>query len=152
MAPPPRLFPKDEELGKRDDDHRPGTTGLRGAVWQKRQLPHGPYRRTVKRAAVIVLALVALFYFFKNMPTDLKNPTPRPSYDHSGVRYPPTSQKSIVTDGDEGGTQTSSHHFNGPIKFYNLAVSLREALKAMGTGKINKNVVCLYDSFPNSVN
>lgn len=150
MPPAPQLFPRDEELGKRDDDHRPGRRGSRGAIWQQRQLPRGPYRRTMKRIVVLALALIGLYFFFKNMPTDLKNPTARPRFDHSGGRYsqsdnsrplPPTTQDPIPKNGREASTQVSSHSFNGPIKFYELAVSLREASKKIGLGMTNRNVV-----------
>src|SRR3954447_23475400 len=82
MPLPPRLFPGDEELGKRDDDHKPGKKSNLGIPWQHRRLSQGPHRRTLKRAALGFIALVALYYFFKNMPTDLENPSHRPQYNH----------------------------------------------------------------------
>jgi hypothetical protein len=148
MALPPRLYAGDEELGKRDDDHKPGTKRPLGAAWQQRQLPHAPLRRTVKRMALAILALIVLYYFFKNMPTDLTNPRPRPHYDHSGGRHspvggstapPPTQNPTPGLEPQETAEQPQ-HNYNGPIRFYELAASLRLATKKISSDG-NKNVV-----------
>jgi hypothetical protein len=147
----PRLFPGDEELGKRDDDHKPGMRSPLDRVWQQRRLRQGPHRRTMRRVALGMLALIGLYYFFKNMPIDLENPRPRPNYDHSegpgapisGSRAPPPgNQGSIPKAGDTEGTVKSQHYFNGPIKFYQLAVSLHTVSRTKGSESINQNVVC----------
>jgi len=150
MPLPPRLFPGDEELGKRDDDHKPGTKNTLGHVWRQRRLPHGPPRRSMKRAALVVLALVALFYFFKNMPTDLRNPRPRPYYGDppgkssaiAGSRRPPSvSEGATPSHGHEETAEKPQHDYNGPIKFYQLASSLHAFAKSKGPERINRNVV-----------
>lgn len=151
MPLPPRLFPGDEELGKRDDDHRPGRKRSLGMNWQQRQASWGPHRRTMRRMALAIVALLALYYFFKNMPTDLENPRPRPNYDHSGTQiYPtqssnqpaPVTQGSATSDQVEGHTEQLQHNFNGPIKFYNLATSLQTGGRHKGSETSNRNVVC----------
>lgn len=150
MPLPLRPYPGDEELGKRDDDHKRGTRHPLGAPWQQRQLPHAPLRRTVKRMALAILAVVGLYYFFKNMPTDLTNPRPRPHYDHSGGQRPPVGGSAIPPPSqnptpslalDETAEQPQ-HYYNGPIKFYELAASLRMVTKKISSGVGNKNVVC----------
>lgn len=153
MPPPPRIFAGDVELGKRDDDHRPGTTSSFRMAWQHRQVPNGLPRRTVKRIAIALLALVALYYFFRNMPTDLHNPRPRPSYDHSGPPRPPkppmgppkpsppASKGDAPSNEREKHTEQSQHYFNGPIKFYELATSLTTTGRYRGIAS-SKNVVC----------
>ena len=140
----PRLFPGDEELGKRDDDHRPGTKSPLGMAWQQRRIPHGPPRRSLKRAAMVVIVLIAAYYFFKNMPTDLKIPRARPHYDHSpgqssltaGARGPPSDQGPM-----EEAKEKSQYYFNGPIKFYQLASSLHDVSNTKGSELVNQNVV-----------
>jgi hypothetical protein len=100
-----------------------------------------------------VFALVGLYYFFKNMPTDLQNPRPRPHYDRpgdedtsvSGSRLPKVDQGSVSGPGNEESTKAPQHYFNGPIKFFQLASSLhamsRDPLLA------DRVVVC-FSEFP----
>jgi hypothetical protein len=141
MPLPPRLFPGDEELGKRDDDHKPGTKSPLGIAWQ--------HRRNMKRVALGLVALICLYYFFKNMPSDLENPRPRPHYDHNlaqsgptvGSGPPPPVQGSMQKSGLEGAAEISQHYFNGPIKFYQLAMTLHAVSKTKGSDLVNRNVV-----------
>lgn len=150
MALPPRLFTGDEELGKKDDDHKPGRKSSLSAVWQQRRLSHGPHRRTLKRIALGALALIVVYYFFKNMPTDLENPRIRPHYDHSPQETTqgtgskpatPANQGSMPKPGHEETTAVSPHYFNGPIKFYQLASTLHAVSRTKGSDLINRNVV-----------
>ncbi|EKD21620.1 uncharacterized protein L3040_004844 [Drepanopeziza brunnea f. sp. 'multigermtubi'] len=145
----PRLFPGDVELGKRDDDHKPGGKSQLGLAWQHRRIPNTPLRRSMKRMVLGVLALIALYYFFRNMPTDLENPRKRPSYVHAAGPYAPSSKELPVSKAtaSEGGqsntTDVPLHDFNGPIKFYNLASTLHGAdiLGSKGYEQINSNVL-----------
>lgn len=152
MPLPPRLFPGDVELGKRDDDHRPGSKSSLSMAWQQHQLLHSPHRRTMKRLALAIIALVVLYYFFKNMPTDLKSPRTRPHYDHSGgqqspigsSKTPPPRDQDPTSDSERERTADQSlHHYSGPIKFYELAASLHGVVKNKGPPSTNKNVVCV---------
>lgn len=158
---PPRLFPGDEELGKRDDDHRPGSrsgVGL-GIAWQQRQIPHRPHRRTLKKIALGMLAVIAFYYFFKNMPTDLENARKRPSYAHSPntkSRPPsnlqshpglPKNHNAAPKPGQKDTAEVPQHDFNGPIKFYHLASSLHAVSRTRGSELINNNVVCCFCSW-----
>lgn len=147
MPLPPRLFPEDEELGKRDDDHKRRAKSPMGLAWQHRRLSHGPHRRTLKRLTLGILGLIAFYYFFKNMPTDLENPRPRPNYGPpSGPNAPPpkpplVNQDSTSKSGYGGTTESVAHDFNGPIKFYHLASTLHAVSKMRGSELINQNVV-----------
>ena len=69
MPLPPRLFPGDEELGKKDDDHKPGMKN--SMAWKPRiAMPHVQIqKRTVKRVFWGVVVLVAVYFFVKNIPT-----------------------------------------------------------------------------------
>ena len=147
MAPPQRLFPGDAELAKRDDDHRPAGRKSLGIAWQHRRIPHGPRRRTLQRVAYGIAALIVLYYFFKNMPTDLENPRQRPNYGlPAGTVVPPSkpSAHSSTSMPGQAVAEVSVHDFNGPIKFLHLAASLRAVSKTRGGELINDNVVCLW--------
>lgn len=148
----PRLFDGDEELGKRDDDHRPGgKKNPLGLAWQHRRIPvvHGPHRRTLKKMAWGILAFVALYYFFKNMPTDLEQPRARPNFARPSeelyMRQPARSSPPAYASkpSKEETPPAPIHDFNGPIKFYELASSLHAVARAKGSELINANVVRL---------
>ncbi len=148
MPHPPRLFPGDVELGKRDDDHKPGSKRPLSATW-----PHHRvfWRRSNRKIVVGLVLLVALYYFFKNMPTDLGPRTSRPDYDHkSAVQRPsrwPNSQ--AAKHGESGGSSQpgtadsnlaepeTKHSFNGPIKFYELAATLVAIAKNTKSGGLD---------------
>lgn len=142
---PSRLFPGDRELGKKDDDHKPGTKSPLGNIWQHRR---APLRRNWKRLLIIAVSLIGLFYFFKNMPTDLQNPRARPNYGHpSGKGYgsktsTPSQHGSIPKAGKDEQAEVPQHYFNGPIKFYQLASTLRALSSTRGSDPANRNVVC----------
>ncbi|RDL30461.1 Uncharacterized protein BP5553_10339 [Venustampulla echinocandica] len=158
MPLPPRLFPGDVELGKRDDDHRPGTKitnplglGL-GLLWEPRRLPHAPHRRSIRRFALGVLALIALYYFFNNIPTDLGPPRKRPYYnppDSGPTPALPTGLKTSSAEPphkhkqeqEEDGVEILRRNFNGPIKFYKLASSLRAAPTARPADLYNRDIL-----------
>jgi hypothetical protein len=149
MPLPPRLFPGDEELGKRDDDHKRGGKSPLGLAWHQRRLPHGPHRRSLKRLALGILGLIVVYYFFKNMPKDLENPRQRPNYGlPSGPnappqKPPPVNRDSRIKSGDGGTAESVAHDFNGPIKFYHLASTLHAVSKTRGSELINHNVVSI---------
>src|SRR5271170_4421934 len=80
MPHPPRLFPGDVELGKRDDDHKPGSKSLLAAAWSHHRIF---LRRSYRKIVVGLVLLVGIYYFFKNMPTDLGPRTSRQNYDRT---------------------------------------------------------------------
>ncbi|KAG0652963.1 hypothetical protein D0Z07_0477 [Hyphodiscus hymeniophilus] len=147
MPLPPRLFPGDEELGKKDDDHKPGARTPLGISWQHRRIAYGPHKRNLKRAALGLVVLIFLYYFFKNMPTDLENPRPRLRYDQSAgsgsaARSGTTpAQGSNQKAGLEEVADISQHYFNGPIKFYQLATTLHAASRTKGSESVNQNIL-----------
>lgn len=77
MPPPQRLFHGDEDLAKKDDDHKPGAS--RSMLWRQRTIPH-VQRRLAKRVAVGVVTLIAFYFFFKNMPTVRYDLSPAMTY------------------------------------------------------------------------
>jgi hypothetical protein len=155
MPLPARLFPGDEELGKRDDDHRPGgKKNPLGLVWQHKRISaaQGLHRRTLKRLLLGLLGLVAVYYFFKNMPTDVENHSHRPQYipntGKTGTQPPPESPPQSQTPGAKPAEKSVAplHDFNGPIKFYELAATLHSVFSTSGSDLINPNVVCTLNS------
>ncbi|KAN0096443.1 hypothetical protein V8E51_015248 [Hyaloscypha variabilis] len=139
MPLPPRLLSGDEELGKKDDDHRRGSRTPVGLAWHYRRIPHGLHRRTLKRLAWAILAFVVLYYFFKNMPTDLENPRQRPNYGFpAGPNAPPPK---FALAGQGRIVESAAHDFNGPIKFFHLASTLHAVSKTRGSELINHNVL-----------
>lgn len=66
MPPPSRLFAGNEDMSKKDDDHKPGTRS--SMLWRQRTIPH-VQRRLAKRVVLAIVTLIAFYYFFKNMPT-----------------------------------------------------------------------------------
>lgn len=127
-----RAFAADEELGKKDDDHRPaGRTGAPSLLpaWK------APRRRR------IVLALVGfylLYLFFKNMPTDLRPAVERYNPELARLRQKGgTLQSSLgsmpqgvnphqpppIQEDDE--KNNDKYYYEGKIRFFTLARSLR---------------------------
>lgn len=131
---PPRLFAGDEELGKKDDDHIPNMKSPFGTWQSSRRAPH---RRSMKRLAIVGVVVILLYYFFKNMPTDLENPRRRPSYTHGDSGSAPASSSSKKGQLAPGEAQD----FEGPIKFYKLAATLHALIKVNGDESRNDNVV-----------
>lgn len=155
MPLPPKLFQGDMELGKRDDDHKPGQRTPIGLAWKHRR-PH-VQRRSIKKIMLGLLVGIGLYYFYKNMPTDLKNPRQRPHYTQSGGAparagwkgtdglKASSSQLNPNEDSKSAGdelTDVPEHDFNGPIGFHRLASTLYGMAKVKGSDLVNKNVVC----------
>jgi hypothetical protein len=153
----PRLFVGDEELGKRDDEYKPGKKASLGLanLWQQKRAHHGPPRRSLKRVGILLLGVFAIYLFIHNIPTDLKPPRPRPSYieNIAGEKTPSSSPakkgppKKSPASGYSGTSKPRKeeelvpHDFSGPIKFYDLAVSLHAAAATQGAALMNRNVV-----------
>ena len=76
------------------------------------------------------------------MPTDLRNPRPRPRYDRSGGRQVKKPPANLGFKGEGKDGEDAVHYFNGPIKFYDLAATLRDVPRARDGDPSNRNVVC----------
>ena len=88
MAKPPRVF--DEELGKRDDDHKLRIKPNRKMAWYNPKASLRRLRR--KRMAVGVAVLICLYLFIKFLPEGVDRQSNRPIYTHppgSNGRPPP---------------------------------------------------------------
>lgn len=134
-----RLFPGDEELGKKFDDHR-------SSDGRSRPSPLLPWRVPIRfrkrRIVFAVLGFLALYLFFRYLPTDLK-PRSRPHTSiggHSAAGLAAASTGKPPRDNVQQ-EQAGKHYFNGPIEFYKLASSLHSSVNTMGLRPINRNVV-----------
>ncbi|KAL9127750.1 MAG: hypothetical protein Q9217_003433 [Psora testacea] len=144
MAWPGRFFADDEELGKKNDDHRPSNGAVPPAAWSVRK-PAPAIRK--RRIIYAICAVLFVYLFVKNIPSDLG---PRPRWADTRVyqgpragnlatpsKGPPTRKPPrppTLSEADE-------HYHDGPIKFYKLASSLHSAAKLGGQKEVNKNVL-----------
>ncbi|KAJ5148021.1 hypothetical protein N7526_001373 [Penicillium atrosanguineum] len=117
----------DEELGKKDDDLHSNQVRFRPA--QSRVYPRP------RRILIAVIALVALYQFFKHMPTDIAPAAERYNPTIARLRHPPPPpppppvQSPVVSKTDISPHRVpqindKEESFDGAIKFYELARSL----------------------------
>ncbi|KAJ5746100.1 hypothetical protein N7520_011282 [Penicillium odoratum] len=122
---------KDEELGKKDDDHR-----FQPA--RSRSLPQCSNIPRPRRLIVALIALVLVYQFFKHMPTDLK--PARERYNPEIARFRQQQQHSssassaqplaaapqidISSEADAQGSNYKGELYDGKIKLYELSGSL----------------------------
>lgn len=127
----------DEELGKKDDEYRSGSRSRLRAWKQRRQLSHIPSpRRSLKRIAVALLAIVALFYFFARILRGGEK-----DGQSRGKLLKPSGLAASTQPATAAATGTVERDFNGPIKFYDLAPTLRAAERLSGASIYNQNVL-----------
>ncbi|EAW13040.1 uncharacterized protein ACLA_014770 [Aspergillus clavatus NRRL 1] len=135
MSPFKRPFTADEELGKKDDDHRP--QAIREPLWRSKQWRAPRPRRFI----VVVIAVYLLYLFFKNMPTDIPpaverfNPGFAQGRRQSGRPWPPSitppatsAQKPPPRDASTKQDRTD-FYYEGDIKFNALPKSLQRFWK-----------------------
>ena len=137
-----RLFTADEELGKKDDDHRPQNSNTSSSpAWSVRKISPAFRRRRIIYA---ICALLFVYVFVKNIPDDLgpgaRNINPRLNQGTKlpeGTAGPPATKPkrpAIPSEAEE-------HYHDGPIKFYNLASSLHSVARLRGHLDSNRNVL-----------
>ncbi|KAJ9644756.1 hypothetical protein H2199_003720 [Coniosporium tulheliwenetii] len=107
-----RRFPRDEELGKKDDDHDKLGKATPWASWRARLR----YRK--RRIISLCIGLFVLWLFVHHMPEPL-GPVER----------------------DTDRTDDARHYFSGPIKFYRLGRTLHGIAKTWGYQNVNRNVL-----------
>ena len=121
MPPVKRLFADDEELGKKDDDHRPAEGAMIASTlraWRPRR----------NRVLIGIFALYFLYLFVKYIPTDVPPVSKRTDtrFSMPVVDRPKSEPVDSVPLGPPPRTSATAteHYFDGPIKFYDLASTL----------------------------
>jgi len=152
------LFMSDEELGKKDDDHKAvKSPRKRRSSWQPARVPP---RRMLRRISLIAVAAVVVYLFIKNIPVLGPNDRMRrPIYPQSGVlRKPPSSPDSpppghvmhppdpvaesqLKTNAQVPTANPVERNFDGPLKYLQLGASLQSIASTRGSQQMNKNVI-----------
>lgn len=143
-----RLFANDEELGKKDDDRKPGKINVLPTWSVRKPTRSAPWhrRRTVLYG---LIACITLYLFFKNIPAPDHPPIARPNYTKPPRHNPPTTTGPKDIDESpaqkpphpEKPSEAEKHYYDGPIKFYKLAVSLHAIARLRGHIEVNRNVL-----------
>ncbi|KAH6677889.1 hypothetical protein F5X68DRAFT_270261 [Plectosphaerella plurivora] len=130
----PSLYASDDDMGKKDDDHKTP----RRPHWQPAAPVHVPSRRSFRRLVILLLASAGAWLVFRYVSIDLG------FENHSASRY--SHQGEPVRGGRRGSVKSVAggapeRTFDGPIKFHELAASLRTLTPMRGGLPRNKNVL-----------
>ncbi|KAI9825338.1 MAG: hypothetical protein M1826_007016 [Phylliscum demangeonii] len=142
MPPSHRLRVFDEELGKRNDDHKPGSRHALRSSW-----PPWSISARFRRRRVLALALFTLsVYFLFRAACFLRSGTANHrSASHSSFRdilsvghagLPPDAPRPA-----DGTLRCPSHYYDGPIEFTRLGLTLPVAAKNGGSKFGSSNVL-----------
>ncbi|KAI9721913.1 MAG: hypothetical protein M1812_001869 [Candelaria pacifica] len=144
MASLGSIFAREEAKIKRDDDIRPHDAGRNNV---SRKLWSTPIRFRRRRIVSSAVAVLLLYIFIRNIPTDIPPASTRlrPNMSPGAQPIPhapqqPVSESLPPRDEENMGRETK-HYFNGPIKFYKLAASLHGIAKTGGHRPNNRNVL-----------
>ncbi|KAI2624188.1 hypothetical protein GGR54DRAFT_564839 [Hypoxylon sp. NC1633] len=144
------FFLSDEELGKKDDDHKPfnnGAAGLRQPNWHPARVPP---RRTLKRVGIMLLVALLVYLFFKNIPVlGPDSRMRRPNYGYSDLtsnipnnRPPPREQfQSYPSRPNTRPPNSPERTYNGPVRFLDLASTLQGISGTRGSMVQNRNIL-----------
>ncbi|KAI0546071.1 hypothetical protein F4679DRAFT_558888 [Xylaria curta] len=149
------LFMSDEELGKKDDDHKPvKSAGQRLPLPSSWQPTRVPPRRSLKRIGLVLAIAVLVYLFVHNIPVLGPNDRMRrpvyPPPHHPPPKHPDTPPPGDVMHPPDPAAQQQTQmlavdglkrKFNGPVKYLNLAVSLQAITNTRGSQTNNKNVL-----------
>lgn len=151
------MLAKDEELGKKDDDHKP----VQSSTWHQWIRPFARKRRI----AGLLVACYLVYLFIHNIPTDLKPLIQRPSYSGPQLdprrpvqwraktprpppppplpenQPPPPGLAPNPPVGQSEITDTTVHYYEGPVKFYYLAATLHSVARLAGRRSADRNVL-----------
>ncbi|KAF2845483.1 hypothetical protein T440DRAFT_472614 [Plenodomus tracheiphilus IPT5] len=143
------LLPGDEELGKKDDDHR--FVPARRSAWSGW---NHTFRWRRRRNLLLLIALLVVWSLHRSMggvwaPSEVGGSTSPPGRPHN----PSTTYDKPTYDNDEptGAPpgiakphrgETASHTYNGQVRFFRLARTLRPAAsRSRGYEKENRNIL-----------
>ena len=143
MPLPSRRFGFDEELGKRDDDHkyRP-KSGLHSSWRSWIASPRLRRRRMLSVGLVTILVYCLLRIASKSRELDDDDPFSKAPFTFSNLlptgSGPPVSGRPPGKDED---SKACSRYYNGPIEYPRLGISLHAASRTMGHLTENHNVL-----------
>lgn len=134
-----RIFAGDEELGKKDDDHKLKKSQLLPLPWAFR---HSMLAFRRRRLFYGVVCLIVLYLLFQNAPLRGYHAQRRGSWISGGDRAvileaAPTGQPPRP----RVSPKAEEHYYEDRIKFYNLAVSLHGILGLGRHNRVNRNVL-----------
>jgi hypothetical protein len=141
------IFLSDEELGKKDDDHKRAV--LPTIRSQQHWAPARPSpRKTLKRLALAIVIGFVVYLFIHNIPTDIPiRDHRRPVYNHGDGQtinpFQPPPRKSRPPPPSHVGheSEPSAQQYSEPVKFLDLAESLHAIASTRGGFLMNKNVL-----------
>ena len=164
------LFLSNEELGKKDDDHRPTKIpAIRPRPWSAASA-RVPPPKTLKRVGIALALGILTYLFFANIPTDVPARNRfRPHYepDYSGSNFlepkpmpkmkpvpkpvppsppPPAKDETDKATSQEPGsseqaTTTTGRQYSGPLRFEKLGETLQSIWETQGSFAANRNVL-----------
>ncbi|KAK1831397.1 hypothetical protein QBC39DRAFT_351867 [Podospora conica] len=154
------LFVTNEELLKKDDDHKPTKLPSMRSPWA---VARAPQRKTLKRVGIATVLLAIVFLFFSNIPTDVPIRYRRPGYipgDGSQFLRPasgpprtmPKAGKPMRAPNWSGKPKEAAPKeqervsappggYDGPIQFTTLGGSLSAISDTGGDSAVNRNVL-----------
>ncbi|KAK7997978.1 hypothetical protein PG989_006018 [Apiospora arundinis] len=144
------FFLSDDELGKKDDDHKHSSRngGLRQQTWAPARVPP---RRFLKRILLVFGAAILTYLFIHNIPTDIgPRQSLRPSYGQNAAppgyptrgRPPPNANpKQPPQEESLASPEPLQRTYNAPPKFLELASTLRAIGATHGALLVNRNVL-----------
>ncbi|KAK5660300.1 hypothetical protein OQA88_12840 [Cercophora sp. LCS_1] len=167
------LFLSDEELVKKDDDHKPTGAPVIRSPWTV--AARVPPRKALKRLAVALVVGVLIYLFIVNIPTDVpirdrrrpdyaggslpkhrsNGPPPLPKPKGGPLRAPNWSKPKVDKEKDRAKHKSeekplapAASGYDGPIQFLKLAASLHAISETRGDYAENKNILFAASSLP----
>lgn len=141
------FFLSDEELGKKDDDHKPFKNGA-GSLHPNWHPARGPARRSLKRIGLLLLVALVVYLFVRNIPVlgpDARMRRPSYAYPDLAATAPKRPSynrpQSAPSNPHARPPTVPERTFNGPVRFLELAQTLHAISGTRGTTVINRNVL-----------
>ncbi|KAL2691788.1 hypothetical protein Neosp_002179 [[Neocosmospora] mangrovei] len=123
-----RFWVGDEEMAKKDDDHHIHGHNPRLPQWQATRAPR---RRALGRLVAYFVFASLIFYVVYNLILS-------PSNSVTDRNQPATNRESVPGQGAKGGQDKA---YNGPLRFPELAKTLRNIQGTGGSYERNRNVL-----------
>jgi hypothetical protein len=135
------MLPGDEERGKKDDDHK--FTPARRSGWS---IWNHTFRWRRRRILLVVAGLLLMYMLVDSLGgSHGRYPLGRPDYD--STHYDEPTEPTGPPPGLQVPRGTTPHTFDGQIRFYRLARTLRKsASQTNGYEKTNRNILFAFSS------